>query len=38
MSRTREGGGGRVAGNPQEFDCDVYPQGEGFDHLIFNYK
>ena len=27
MSR---GGGG----NPQEFDCDMYPEGGDFDHLI----
>ena len=33
-----EGGGGRVSGNPQEFDCDVYPQGEDFDHLIFQLQ
>ena len=28
----REGGGGG-SGNPQEFDCGVYPQGGDFDQL-----
>ena len=31
MSSPRRGGGG--SGNPQEFDCDVYPQGGDFDHF-----
>jgi len=24
--------------NPREFDCDVYPQGEDSDHLIFQLQ
>ena len=27
-----------LSGNPCKFDCDVYPQGEDFDHLIFQLQ
>ena len=30
MSSPRGGGG---SGNPREFDCGVYPQGEDFDRI-----
>ena len=29
---------GEGSGNPREFDCDVHPQGEDFDHFIFQLK
>ena len=32
------GGGGERLGKPQEFDCDVYPQGGDFDHLMAEKK
>ena len=39
MPSPRAGGGGwgglGELGNPRVFNCDVYPQGGGFDHLIF---
>ena len=38
MSSPREEGGGGGSGNPREFDCDVCPQGEDFDHLIFQLQ
>ena len=33
-----KGKGGGGLGNPREFDCDVYPQGGDFDHLIFQLQ
>ena len=31
-------GGGEELGDPQELDCDLYPQGGDFHHLIFQLQ